>query len=444
MRCSAEDGSVHMQSSNEQELSNWTDADRRGDAPGVGNSAISRAREKARTTLSRRGRFLEAALDSIPDYVYAFDREHRISYVNRAVPELLGIDAEDVLGKNFAELNCLPELDKKLTADIDRVFLTGEPVHDEVFFRSPTGVGGYFDYVWGPVRGEDGSVEMVFGVSRNTTEQRRVRDRLKQRVELTSEVLGKTQSALESLSGYLIGVQEEERRKVARELHDDLGQRAALIAIQVGALAKSAASEEQDKLAEIRWHVNELCSRLRSVSHELHPAMLEDLGLEHAVRAMVQERRRGGAEVTFSARLLPDKIARAVATVLYRIAQEAVANAAKHAEGSMVLVDLSCENNVLSLRVEDNGPGFEATDASTNRSLGMLSMQERARLVGGRVQISSNPGDGTVVVAQVPLHRTSQRVSESASQRVSESASQRVSESASQRVQRGQRRRGSG
>lgn len=357
------------------------------------------------TAFAMDSRLLAATLRSIPDYVYAFDRERRFVYANAAMLRLFGMTAEQFLGKNFAELNYPAELDEKLSADMDRVFRTGEPLHDEVFYRSPTGLSAYFDYVWGPVKGEDGSVELVVGVSRDTTERLRLHEQLQERVQPTSEVLGSTQSTLEELLGYLISMQEEERRRLARDLHDDLGQRAALIGLRLGELARNSPPEVQQKVAAIQAEVSEMSSRLRVVSHELHPSTLEDLGLEHAVDAMVRERRRAGAEVSCAVRNLPEKIRPQVATAVYRIAQEAVTNAVKHAEGSVVLVDLSCDDGVLQLRVEDNGPGFEVTTPQSKRSLGLMSMNERARLVGGTLQVSSRPGDGTVVLARVPLRK---------------------------------------
>jgi PAS domain S-box-containing protein len=139
----------------------------------VGGSAGATQRAGAASVeLASQSRFLEATVSSIPDFVYAYDPQRRFAYANPAMLALFGLSAEEVLGKTFADLGYPADLAARLNGHIDRVLRDGVTIEDEVFYRSPTGYGAYFDFRWGPVRGEDGSVELVVGVSRDTSERR--------------------------------------------------------------------------------------------------------------------------------------------------------------------------------------------------------------------------------------------------------------------------------
>ena len=143
--------------------------------------------------LASQSRFLEATLSSIPDFVYAFDTQRRFVYANAAMLALFGLPADEMLGKNFADLDYPSDLADRLNGHIDRVLTEGSTVEDEVYYRSPTGYGAYFDLLWGPVRAEDGSIELVVGVSRDTTERRAIEEALKKsegRLRAATELVG--------------------------------------------------------------------------------------------------------------------------------------------------------------------------------------------------------------------------------------------------------------
>ncbi|MBB3952498.1 PAS domain-containing protein [Aureimonas jatrophae] len=136
---------------------------------------------------------MEANLSAIPDYVYAFDRQRRFAYANPAMLGLFGLSSSEMLGKTFLDLGYPADLARLLNGHIDRIFADGVTVEDEVFYRTPSGHAAYFDYLWAPVRGEDGTVELVVGVSRDTSERRAMEEALRRseaRLRAATELVG--------------------------------------------------------------------------------------------------------------------------------------------------------------------------------------------------------------------------------------------------------------
>ena len=143
--------------------------------------------------LASQSRFLEATLSSIPDFVYAFDTQRRFVYANAAMLALFGLSAAEMQGKTFADLDYPVDLADQLNAHIDLVLRHGKVVEDEVYYRSPTGYAAYFAFVWGPVRAENGTIELVVGVSRDTTERRAIEEAVKKseaRLRAATELVG--------------------------------------------------------------------------------------------------------------------------------------------------------------------------------------------------------------------------------------------------------------
>ncbi|VWX51148.1 PAS domain S-box protein [Novosphingobium sp. 9U] len=157
---------------------------------------LKRAAERiaqAGAVLATQTRFLDTTLSSLPDFVYAFDRQHRFAYANQAMLALFGLTANQMIGKTFAELDYPAELAERLNGHIDRIFTDGSTVEDEVFFKSPIGYEAYFAFNWGPVRGDDGQVELVVGASRDTSERRTFEEALARneaRLRAATELVG--------------------------------------------------------------------------------------------------------------------------------------------------------------------------------------------------------------------------------------------------------------
>jgi two-component system CheB/CheR fusion protein len=232
------------------------------------------------------------------------------------------------------------------------------------------------------------------------------RERLEEEVQQTSNELGQTRAELRALAARLMTAEEQERRRLARELHDDLGQRLALLTMRANNALERLQKNPQESEALFQGVLEELSvanREVRELSHGLHPSIIEHLGLPAALRNLVASCRDGGFEVGC---WVPDQIPPITldtATALYRIAQEAIRNAQQHANGAPIHVTLTAQDNSLRLAVLDSGPGFDLGHARVGGGLGLLSMQERARLVNGTLLIKARPGDGTEVSVSVPV-----------------------------------------
>lgn len=217
----------------------------------------------------------------------------------------------------------------------------------------------------------------------------------------------RTRRGTRSLAGALLDAQEAERRRVARELHDEIG--GALTAVQTTlALARDAArsADARRRCDDGIAALGRVLAGIRRLSLDLHPPALEDLGLAAALRshATAQAARAG---LALALDLAADDVPAALALPCYRIAQEAITNVLRHARARRLAVTLACEGRAIALTVEDDGAGFDRARARITDSLGLRGMAERAALAGGRVEIDSARGRGTRVHAVFPLPRSS-------------------------------------
>ena len=221
------------------------------------------------------------------------------------------------------------------------------------------------------------------------------------------EALRENRQELRALAGRLINAEELERKRISRELHDDLSQKLALLAFDAGGLLVTpppSADKVQAQLFSLRARIFQLTDEVRQISHELHPSILEDLGLTAALRDLCEEfSAREGIEVLFTQDGASEGLPVEVASCLYRVAQEALHNVLKHARTGYVRVKVDGNGNGIHLVVRDTGVGFDAEAVLRRPGLGIVSMKERVRLVQGTFEIHSKPGQGTEVKVFVPL-----------------------------------------
>jgi PAS domain S-box-containing protein len=217
----------------------------------------------------------------------------------------------------------------------------------------------------------------------------------------------RTEQTLRDLSARLIHGQEEERTRIARELHDDIGQRMALISIeleQLSQLTKESSQEQQSLILKLSQQAREITTDVQHISHELHSPKLEHLGLVSAVKALCRDfsqHRKMRIEVNAQADFT--SIPSDLAVCLYRVVQEALQNVIKHSHSPEARVDLHAYPDHIDIGIRDSGIGFDPDSPMARAGLGLVSMRERLRLVQGTLVIESRPGQGTSIRIRVPL-----------------------------------------
>lgn len=207
--------------------------------------------------------------------------------------------------------------------------------------------------------------------------------------------------------GRLLEAQEEERRRIARELHDDISQKLALLStelVQANRNVNGSTNVTKDHLAEIQEHCLDIAHDVHSLSHQLHSSKLDYLGVVPAIRGLCNEvSKQYDVSIKFKHENVPARLPQNVSVCLFRVAQEALHNAVKYSGMKQFEVEVRARANEVELVVADAGAGFDVEEATTNRGLGLVSMQERLHLVRGRFSIQSRPGSGTRIVAAAPL-----------------------------------------
>ncbi len=357
--------------------------------------------------------FSRSVVESVPVPVVVLDRDCTIRTVNTAFRDLAQMRASELTGRSLPELmhhlwgmdglgeslkNLLTE-DEGNSITLEHESSTSSP---KTLLLRATAVANDGDRVL-LITMEDITLRRQAEFAMN-----RRKETLEGEVESAARELDRTQQELRGLTGHLFTVQEEERQRVARELHDDVGQRLSLLNLLLNSLDSSKLdADASKKLGEARGHIESLSTDVRGMSHQLHPAILDDLGLSAALKSLVKEfGTRESMPASYVSRDLPAVPPQPAATALYRITQEALRNVAKHAGVTHVKVILEVRGANLHLEVRDLGAGFDADSKGSPDAppgLGMITMKERARLAHGTLSVTSVLGEGTTVAADIPF-----------------------------------------
>ena len=323
------------------------------------------------------------------------DHDLRYIRINELLATFHGGTVDEILGRRFDEVR--PDRDPRVEPILRHVLHTGEAVRDvevEAADLDAPGINRHWLVSYYPLRAEDGEVVGINVVAQDITISKQ-----------TQAELRRSEAELRRLTARLISDQELVARELARELHDDLSQRLAALAIDIGRLESRTGGGNgvARELALMKNQVVALSTDVHGISRRLHPSILHDLGLVAAIEAEASGfGEREDLPVRVEAVDVPDKLPDNVALCLYRIVQESLRNAAKHASASDVEIALTSGSGVLRLIVSDNGRGFDRKGLRGRPGLGLSSMDERARLVDGRVSITSGD-DGTTIDVVVPL-----------------------------------------
>ena len=352
------------------------------------------ARKQTEAALHERDEILRLFVEHSPAAIGMFDNEMRYVAVSRRWLSDYGLGDRNIIGRSHYEI--FPEIPQRWR-DIHRRCLAGATEHcDEDPFVRADGRTDWVKWEICPWRKADGAIGGIIIFSELVTARKQA-----------EEALRESSSQLQTLSRRVLEAQEVERRRLARELHDELGQ--ALTAIKINLQArdrlKNQTPAELD--AENLRIVEETLQQVRRLALALRPSMLDDLGLGPALRWMAEQQvERGGFAVQFGADFPDIRLAPELETACFRIAQEALTNIARHAHAKRVVIELRHEGDTLRMTVQDDGCGFDVAvaheRAKAGDSVGVLGMQERAALIGGQIEIVSAPKQGTTVRARFP------------------------------------------
>lgn len=324
---------------------------------------------------------LRAVLDAGAEGFMLLDAAGKVQVANAAAAFLLGASRDDLLGQPWDSLQLTPA--KEPLIPFLRVLRTGERSISEVRLKSEDGCRS-LRISSAPLQ-IGGRLEGVVVSLIDTTSMASRQARISQ-ARWTAE-----------LSRRLLERQEQERRQLARELHDEIGGSLTALRIQ---MERDTAHASQEALALITG----LIDRTRNLSLDLRPAVLDDLGLLHALLLLVQRLRDStGLTVTLRHRGLSRRFPQELETGVYRIVQEALTNVARHSGRMEALVKIEAEDSSITASISDDGRGFEAELAEVASSTGLSSMRERSLLLGGTFEVVSQPGAGCSVRVQVPI-----------------------------------------
>lgn len=341
-------------------------------------------------------------VESQTDLVCRYLPDTTLTFVNDAYCRFSGRKRQDLIGKKFLEL--LPEETRERALNqVALVAARRDTCAWEHEVSLPDGGLGWQHGVGYPIFASNGQLEEIQAIGHDITDRKRAELTLQQ----NENALRASYDRIQDLAGKLITAQEAERSRIAGELHDDVNQQLAGLSIALSnvkrRLQNGGDATVQDELSRLQQRTIDLADVIRNLSHELHPGVLQHVGLAAALNGYCAEVGRQQIDATFSAVDGLDGIPQDVALCLYRVAQEALRNIAAHAGAHKAQITLRSIEDGVELVIVDDGEGFDLAEVRRLGGLGLISLDERVRLIGGSLTINTEVEHGTEVRVQVPL-----------------------------------------
>jgi PAS domain S-box-containing protein len=345
-------------------------------------TAIKRAEQQLR----ERNMYLDALIANSPFGIVTKDEDNRVLFCNRAFEALFLYSQGELQGKYIDDI--IAGNEREEAARMTQAVLNGGVIHATTQRRRKDGT--LLDVELHGIRIVSGERFVgAFAIYQDITERRR------------------SEEKLQALRNRLARAQEEERSRIARDLHDDIGQRLALLTIDLEQLKEASSGASAAMARELELLVRtagEITSDVHNISRRLHPSQVELLGLAPALHNFCREfAERNSMDIQFVSVPLTCRLQDDASLCLFRVAQEAVRNVQKHSGCSRALVELDEVSGSLRLRISDQGVGFDPAVAEGSQGLGLLSMEERLRSMGGELFVDSRPGGGTCIEACIPV-----------------------------------------
>ena len=351
-------------------------------------TAVMRERDE----ISQRNR---ALLSANPDMVFLMSNQGVYLDYHARDRDLL-LHPEQFLGKNVRDV-----LPPQLAEDVCRCLARSASTNEPQVLEYSLQLNEEERHYEARLIGMEG--DKTLSIVRDVTDRQHASQALKD----SEHKLNQSHTHVRSLLGRLIDVQESERRRISRELHDDLSQKIATLSVAISRLKRRlplSDGEVINELDDLRQKTNSLTNEIRRLSHQLHPAVLEHLGLVTALESYIgnfQDEEQ--IDVRLTAELGEERVPFQTSICIYRVAVEALRNVSRHSGAASAAISLRRENGSLELVVSDSGRGFDVDAFRKGGGLGLVSIEERLRLLQGTCEIHSSPQKGTTLVARVPL-----------------------------------------
>jgi PAS domain S-box-containing protein len=347
---------------------------------------VNRNLEAQAALLQSREELLKIFVKNVPAGVAMLDRDMRYLQVSDRWCADYGVASSQVLGRSHWEL--FPDIPQRWK-EMHRRALEGETLRvDEDRWDREDGTTAWVRWEIRPWRTPSGIVGGILIFAEDITHRKKMEE----------EISGMSRKLIES--------QEQERVRIGRELHDDIGQRLSLLAVELEQVQQNSLilPDVRSRMGELQQQTSDIARDIQSLSHELHSAKLQYLGIAVAMRSFCEEfAAQQKVEIDFQSHALPSPVSPDISLCLYRVLQEALHNSAKHSGVRRLEVQLWGTSDQIHLTVRDSGVGFDSEAAKESRGLGLISMQERVKLVNGTLSIESQPQRGTTIHACVPL-----------------------------------------